>query len=148
MSNLEQIQAIATPIDVQLRWSDQDINGHINNVRILTLIEEARIRVTQQWTETTPGSSGPKRMVRALNTSFDGEVYYGKDTTVWVWIPRIGTSSFVFGQLLTQDGEPCVYAEATMVVVDADTGKPKPHDDAYRQVLESHAGPAFSAHAE
>lgn len=47
MSNFAQIQAIATPIGVLLRWSDQDINGRINNARILTLMEEARIRVTQ-----------------------------------------------------------------------------------------------------
>lgn len=147
MSNFEQIQSTATPVNIQLRWSDQDVNGHINNARILTLIEEARIRVTRQWTATTPGSSGPKRVVRALNTSFEKEVHYGKDTTVWVWIPRIGNSSFVFGHLLTQDGEPCVYTEATMVIVDADTGAPKAHDDATRRALELHAGPAYSAHA-
>lgn len=147
MSNFKQIQTIATPVDVQLRWSDQDVNGHLNNVRILTLMEEARVRVTQQWTATTPGSSGPKRVVRALNTSFEKAVHYGKDTTIWVWIPRIGNSSFVFGHLLTQDGKPCVYAEATMVVLDAETGTPQPHDDAARQVLDTHAGPAFASRA-
>lgn len=145
MSNFEQLQSTATPVNIQLRWSDQDVNGHLNNVRILTLIEEARVRATQQWTATTPGSSGLKRLVRAMNTNFEKEVHYGKDTTVWVWISRIGNSSFVFGHLLTQDDEPCVYAEATMVVVDPKTGKPKPHDSAARRALEMHAGPAYSA---
>lgn len=144
MSNLEAIQQVATPIDVQLRWSDQDINGHINNVRILTLMEEARIRVTQLWTDTTPGDSGPRRMARALNTDFNKEVHYGKETIIYVWISRIGNTSFTFGELLTQDGVPCVYTEATMVVVDATTGKPKPHDEQYRSLLEAHAGPAFT----
>ena len=144
MSNFAQIQAIATPIEVQLRWSDQDINGHINNARILTLMEEARIRATQLWTATTPGMSGPQRVARALNTNFDRPVQYGLKTVVWVWIPRIGNSSFVFGQLLVQNEEPCVYSEATMVVVDAETGKPKPHEVAYRKELETHGGPAFS----
>lgn len=145
MSNFTEIQAIATPIDVQLRWSDQDINGHINNVRILTLVEEARILATQQWTDTTPGQSGPKRVTRAMNASFEREVQYGPETIVWAWITRIGSSSFTFGQLLTQHGQPCVYAEATMVVLDDETGKPKPHDEAFRRVLETHAGPGFSA---
>ncbi len=146
MSNFDEIRTLATPIAVQLRWSDQDINGHINNVQILTLMEEARIRATQQWTGTTPGDSGPRRIARALNTNFDREVHYGPDTTVWVWIPRIGTSSFVFGHLLVQDTQPCVYTEATMVIVDEHTGKPRPHDAVFRQELALHAGPAFSAY--
>ena len=144
MSNFAQIQANATPIEVQLRWSDQDINAHINNARILTLMEEARIRATQLWTVTTPGMSGQQRVIRALNTNFDKQVQYGPETTVWVWIPRIGNTSFVFGQLLVQDGEARVYTEATMIVIDAKSGKPKPHDEAYRKELEAHAGPAFS----
>lgn len=147
MSNLAQIQMIATPIETSLRWSDQDINGHINNVRILTLMEEARIRATQLWTDTTPGTSGPRRLVRAMNTEFTQEVVYARDTTVWVWIPRIGTTSFVFGHLLVQEEEPCVYTEATMVVLD-ETGAPRPHDETYRKELEAHAGPAFSASAD
>ena len=145
MSNFEEIRAIATPIDVELRWSDQDINGHVNNVQILTLMEEARIRATQHWMATTPGASGPRRIARALTASFDQEVTYGKATTIWVWLPRIGNTSFVFGHLLTQEGEPCVYSEATMVVVDTETGKPKPHEETYRQELEMHLGPAFIA---
>lgn len=144
MSNFEKIQAIATPIEVPVRWSDQDINGHVNNVQILTLMEEARIRATQKWTATTPGASGPKRAARALNASFIKEVNYGKDTTIWVWLTHIGNTSFAFGQLLAQADEPCVYSEATMVVLDAASGKPKPLDDNTRQQLERHLGPAFT----
>lgn len=143
MSNFDHIRTFATPIDVQLRWSDQDVNGHVNNARILTLLEEARIRVAKQWMDTVPGSNGPRRVVRALNTSFDREVHYDQEATVWMWIPKIGRTSFVFGHLLSQNDHPCVYMEVTMVVIDAQTGRPKPHDAAYRQILETHAGPAF-----
>lgn len=144
MSNLDKIQAIATPIDIELRWSDQDINGHVNNARILALVEEARIRTAQLWHASTPGAEGPKRVVRALNSIFDNEVHYGKETTVWVWVPKVGNTSFVIGQVLTQDDQPCVYTEATMVVVNADTGQPKSLDSTYRQELEARAGPAFT----
>ena len=143
MSNFEQIKTIATPIDVELRWSDQDVNGHVNDAQILTLMEEARIRVTKHWMNLVPGSSGPRRVVRALTTSFNHEAHYGKETTVWMWIPKIGNTSFVFGHLLTQAGHPCVYTEVTMVIVDNHTGKPMPHDDNLRQILEAHLGPAF-----
>ncbi len=144
MSNFAQIRSIGTPIPLALRWSDQDINGHVNNVQILTLLEEARIRATQLWTATTPGETGPRRIIRAMTADFNREVHYGLETTVWVWIPRIGTSSFVIGHLLVQEAQPCVYLEATMVVVDRETGQPIPHDSAYRYELERHVGPPFT----
>ena len=34
-------------MELQLRWSDEDALGHVNNARIVTLMEEARIRWTQ-----------------------------------------------------------------------------------------------------
>lgn len=144
MSNFAEICAVATPVRVALRWSDQDVNGHVNNARILTLVEEARIQAVQRWTATTPDGTGYKRMVRVLNTSFEQEVRYGPETTVWVWIPRIGNTSYVVGHLLVQNGEPCVYTEATIVVIDAETHKPLPHEAVYRTELQAHAGPPFT----
>lgn len=29
--------------DLPVRWSDQDVNGHVNNARVVTLLEELRI---------------------------------------------------------------------------------------------------------
>lgn len=144
MSNFESIQRYATPIPLALRWSDQDLNVHVNNARILTLMEEARIRVTQKWANTMPDVSGPKRLVRAVNANFDQEVLYGPDTVVWVWVSRIGNSSFVLSHLLAQDGVACVYSEATMVVVDGTTGKTIPHDETHRAALELQLGPAYT----
>lgn len=36
-----------TDITLALRWSDQDANGHLNNARIVTLMEESRVRFTR-----------------------------------------------------------------------------------------------------
>ncbi|HEY4535651.1 MAG TPA: thioesterase family protein [Enteractinococcus sp.] len=143
MSNFDDIRQIATAIELAIRWSDQDINGHVNNARILTLMEEARVRAFQQWTSTTPDGKGYRRVVRALNTTFDREVHYGQDTTVWVWIPKIGKTSYVVGHLMVQDGQPCAYTEVTIVVIDSDTGRPKPHEAKYRAELERRSGPAY-----
>jgi len=144
VSSFELVQDYATPVPLQLRWSDQDVNGHVNNVRILTLMEEARVRVTTMWMDATSGSVGAKRLVRALNASFEAEVLYGKDTVVWMWICRIGGSSYDLSHLLVQDGGPCVYTEATMVVIDEFTRRPKVHSGTFRTHLEKHYGPAYS----
>lgn len=36
-------------VDVPLRWSDQDAYGHINNVRFLGLLEDARVVGFEAW---------------------------------------------------------------------------------------------------
>src|SRR5699024_1295251 len=35
--------------ELQLRWSDQDLLGHVNNARTVTLAEEARVRADTAW---------------------------------------------------------------------------------------------------
>ena len=57
-----------TPFEVglQLRWSDEDRYGHVNNARLLTLAEEARVRALAAWATTTASrtssaSCGPWR---------------------------------------------------------------------------------------
>lgn len=146
MSNLQQIRESATPIALQVRWSDLDTNGHVNNARIVSLFEEARIRAREKW---RAGGSDPlngQLLVRAQTTSFDNEVLYGPDTSILVWVTRIGNSSYVVGQLLLQDEQPCVYMEVTMVVVDSQTGKPTRHSTAFQQHLSTYAGPRYDPH--
>lgn len=148
MSNLHKIRELATPIELQLRWSDLDVNGHINNARIVSLFEEARIRARETWRDGAGDPLEGNLLVRAQTTNFDKEVLYGPDTKVLVWVARIGNSSYVVGQLLMQDERPCVYMEVTMVVVDAQTGKPMRHSNGFRQYLEAHAGPQYSPNAD
>lgn len=145
MSNLEEILKLATPINLQLRWSDQDPNRHVNNASIGTLFEEARIRARSVWNADASPNTDEKVLVRAQNTTFDREVHYTADTTIWVWISRIGRTSHVVSHLLIQDEVPCVHMEVTVVTIDANTGKPKVPKEEYRQQLEAHSGPGYSA---
>lgn len=143
MFDVQQYREFATPIELQLRWSDQDTNAHINNARIGTLFEEARIRARDVWRGDGPEPLEGSLLVRAQHTSFDREVLYGPDTTVLVWISRVGNSSYVVSHLLVQDGQPCVHMEVTMVVVDA-AGKPRAHGDFFREHLKAHSGPPYA----
>jgi len=36
-------------VDVPLRWSDMDAYGHVNNVQLLRLLEDARVIAFEQW---------------------------------------------------------------------------------------------------
>lgn len=44
-------------VPVQLRWSDMDAYGHVNNVEMLTLLEEARIEAFWAHPAPAPGAA-------------------------------------------------------------------------------------------
>ena len=129
--------------EVHVRWSDQDVNAHVNNSRVLTLTEEARVQATRAWTGAVPDA----RVVRALNVSFEHPIHYGIPLIAKVWISRIGGTSFTFSHLLTQDGVRCAYVEAVMVALNSETGRPKPLTDHLRAALMPHLveAPTYSA---
>ena len=117
---------------IQLRWSDQDAYGHVNNVRLLTLTEEARVRAAQAWGE--EADDGVLRFVRSMTTEYEAPVQYGPALTARVWVRAIGRTSYTLHHELWQDGRRCLISDAAMVVVDAATTRPVPHSDARRAV--------------
>lgn len=120
--------------ELDLRWSDQDANGHVNNARTITLIEEARVRAALHWTGTSPNGTRP-RVVRSLNVDFLRPLHYGPPLRAHVWISRIGTSSYTVHHELHQDDRPCVIAETAIVQLNAETLKPESLDEQMRQDL-------------
>lgn len=109
--------------ELQVRWSDQDLNGHVNNARVITLIEEARIQAGQVWTGSFPNGASP-RVVRSLQVHYDRPVHYTLPVTGKVWVSRIGNTSYTVCHELMQDGQRCCYAETAIVVLDRDSGRP------------------------
>jgi acyl-CoA thioester hydrolase len=99
-----------------LRWSDQDINGHINNARIVTLMEEARVR----WLNIDAAADGldsfrcPK-VVASLNVEYKLPVNYGDQLTLLLDITRIGNGSFSVRHTGTQGGAT-VFIGTTVIV--------------------------------
>ncbi|WP_420098454.1 acyl-CoA thioesterase [Corynebacterium sp.] len=123
-------------VDLEFRWSDQDLNGHVNNARAITQMEEARIRATTAWLGTAFSRPGVTslRVVRALDAVFDREMSYGP-VTGRVWISRIGRTSYTVGHELHQGGRRCAHGEAVIVVLDPTTRLPTPVTDDMRECL-------------
>lgn len=127
----------ALEINVELRWSDQDLMGHVNNARIMTLVEEARIRSMEQL-QRTAGSPEPfEAVLRTANTDFLAPVMYPGDCVVRVWISKIGNSSFVMQHELSQNGKVAATVEAVVVSFSSATQSPTPVTGEVRKALES-----------
>lgn len=127
---------------LQLRWSDQLLHHHLDHVRILTLLEEARVRAGRVWSGTTPdggGDGGENRVVRTMSTEYLRELTYRDDDDdvleARVWIGRIGTTSYTVCHELVQDGRVGVYAEAVIVKLSKGNGKPTALTEELRREL-------------
>ncbi|WP_147106846.1 acyl-CoA thioesterase [Nesterenkonia populi] len=121
---------------LEVRWSDQDVNGHVNNARVLTLIEEARIKAGHSWVARDPAHSSLPRVVRSISLDFRRPIHYGPELTASVWVSRLGNTSFTVQHELFQEEALCVASEAALVLLDPATGKPTPMPEALRAALE------------
>ena len=142
---------------LQLRFGDEDSNGHVNNVRYVQFLEEARVRLSLLPLAGFTGSdSGTEpETFRAITRDTGStlvarqEIEYLTPLTyrpdpVWIeiWVSALGRSSFSYGFRLTDEDGGTVYAvaEAAMVMVGRESGRPVPLSERQREVLESWAG--------
>ncbi|WP_129657061.1 acyl-CoA thioesterase [Rothia uropygialis] len=82
--------AFARPLEI--RWSDQDLMGHVNNARVLTLIEEARV----MWLRSLNGwdrDVNPTVVVRT-EINYRRPVHYGPELVIELGIGHVGSTSY------------------------------------------------------
>jgi len=123
-------------VDVPLRWSDQDPNGHVNNARIVTLLEESRV----YWRMAAIAEGGldptlSALILASLTVNYRRPVLLGPAVTIEVGILSIGVRSLSLRHSGYQSGE--VAFDASSVVVFSGPGGPRPIDSAERKWLES-----------
>lgn len=120
-----------------VRWSDQDINRHVNNARVVTLLEEARLAAIASWLgdEGVPDPARP-RVVVSLTLDYLRSVDHGPELTARVWVSRLGRSSYTVAYELVQHGQVAVRARTVLVQTDQATGRSVPLPDHARATLE------------
>ncbi|WP_157983993.1 acyl-CoA thioesterase [Nesterenkonia muleiensis] len=140
-------------VPIELRWGDQDAYGHINNVAILRVLEEARARAFWRAADSPAGAGifpplEPSQQIWALVADFKlryrGQLpYQRRPVTVELKISQVGGASFVIEYALKADEDdaaPLVTACSTLVMVDRDTGKPQRLSAELREQLRQYSG--------
>jgi acyl-CoA thioester hydrolase len=108
-----------------IRYGDLDRQNHVNNAVFSTYLETGRVMVLRDpacglWAPGTEFS-----LVRAV-IDFRGELRWPGTVDIGTAVARLGTSSLTFAQAVFQ-GETCAAsAETTVVLVDAETRRPRP----------------------
>jgi len=131
-------------VPIHLRWGDLDAYNHVNNVTMLRLLEEARVRVF--WAPESPDDVPPPTAIieagagsptLTLIASHQIEYvlpmeYQRKPIDVQLWIGRIGGASADLSYEVYAKGQLHVKATTTMVFIDAATSRPRRVSDAER----------------
>lgn len=136
------------PVPVQVRWSDLDAYGHVNNASLLTLLEEARVGAfwaggpegspTTAIIDAGPGATSVTVIARQ-EAEYLGQIpHHRLPIIVEVWIGRIGGASMDVCYEVHAPDRSEVYARAqtTVVMLDASTGTPRRLTVAEREAWE------------
>lgn len=117
-----------TPIEP--RFGDLDVNMHVNNVALIGMLEENRVRFHRDCGYGWRGE-GLSAMVASLAVEFLGEAFYPDPLQFHTGLAQIGRSSQTVCQLITQNDRLVGFAQS--VIVSVKDGKPRPLDEAYRE---------------
>lgn len=138
---------------VEVRLSDTDAMGHVNNARYLTYVEIARVAYYEQVTgNPLPiGAHGAEEgmILAEIRMTYRSPAFYGETLTVETRVERIGRSSFGMVHRITAPesrygpARLIAIADSTLVSYDYQQECPIPVPDEWRAAMESYESRAL-----
>ena len=113
--------------DVAVRWSDMDVYGHVNNARVVTLLEEARTELLF--------SEGARLGAQALARGVvvvelmvryrQPLVYSAKPVQVRLWVSELRAASFALAYVVAGTDGDAVTATTKIAPYDTALRRPR-----------------------
>ena len=138
---------------VEVRLSDTDAMGHVNNARYLTYVEIARVAYYEQVTgKLLPiGAHGAEEgmILAEIRMTYRSPAFYGETLTVETRVERIGRTSFGMVHRITAPesrvapARLIAVADSTLVAYDYTDERPIPVPDEWRTSMEAFEGRSF-----
>jgi acyl-CoA thioester hydrolase len=139
--------------DVEVRLSDTDAMGHVNNASYLTYVEIARVAYYEQVTgNLLPiGVHGAEEgmILAEIRVAYRNTAFYGETLTVESRVERIGRTSFGMVHRITAPksrvaaARLIAVADSTLVAYDYQEERPIPVPDEWRSGIEAFEGRGF-----
>ena len=118
----------------QIRFADLDLNGHVNNLSFLAMMESARQRFIAGHTPLVLNDEQTYMLVH-LEVDFVGELHYPGAVEAACRVVEVRRSSVVFGQALFAGERAAATLKAVTVNVDRRIRKAAPFTDEAREKL-------------
>lgn len=125
-------------LDIQTRWADNDIYGHVNNVTYYSYFDTAANALLIQKTGFDIHQSQSIGLVVDSACSFFQELSFPEIIQVGVAIGKIGNTSLRYELAIFKQGQEQASAQGHFVhvFVDRETRKTVPISESTREVLE------------
>ena len=141
--------------DVEVRLSDTDAMGHVNNARYLTYVEIARVAYYEHVTgNALPiGAHGAEEgmILAEIRMTYRSTSFYGETLTVESRVERVGRTSFGMVHRITAPesrygpARLVAVADSTLVAYDYTEECPIRVPDVWRLAMETFEGRSLSA---
>jgi acyl-CoA thioester hydrolase len=133
-------------LPVEVRYGDLDPQGHVNNAKYLTYMEQARIEYIHQSGLWEGGSFQDIGIILAdAHITFQASIHYGQPVLVGVRVSRLGNKSMTMEYRLedAQSGEGLASGSTTVVTYDYRSQQTIPIPDHWRKIISQIEGLAI-----
>ncbi|ULH14617.1 acyl-CoA thioesterase [Deinococcus sp. KNUC1210] len=118
---------------IQMRYSDTDMMGHINNAAYAQFLEIARMDYLDGLLP--PGVRPAAVVLARLELNYRREVHLGQRVEVLTALTAVGRSSWTYAFQILADDVVSADGSSVQVHVDADTRRPAPLPAEMRRLL-------------
>lgn len=121
---------------LQVRFSDVDVYGHVNNVKYFEYFQEARISYIGQLAHKITGGLAVQFVVAQCDVDYRVPIVFRPEAyTVRSWVSHAGRSSFVIESAIFDGDTLMSRARVVMVTFDAETQRATPAPEELRAVV-------------
>ena len=120
---------------VQVRFSDVDVYGHVNNVKYFEYLQESRISMTAAlWADLGPASI----VVAQTDVDYRQPILFRPEPyDAWSWVSRVGSRSASIDSVICEGETVLARARVTIVFFDPRSQRSTEPDEAYLAGLRS-----------
>jgi acyl-CoA thioester hydrolase len=122
---------------LQVRFSDVDVYGHVNNVKYFEFFQEARIDyMSRIWNEIPADTARVPMVMARMDVDYRHPILFRLEPyQVHSWVSHVGTSSFVIESEIREGDRLFSRARVVLVTFDKVSQKAAPAPVAYRELL-------------
>ena len=123
--------------DVAVRWSDMDVYGHVNNARVVTLLEEARTELLfGEGARRGAHTLAAGVVVVELSVRYRQPlVYSASPVRVRLWVSELLAASFALDYVVAGSVGDAVTARTQLAAYDTAAQRPRRLTPAEREFL-------------
>ena len=117
--------------ELQMRFSDTDALGHVNNIAFVSYAETGRVDFLKRL-----GHSVTSLILAHVAIDYRRQIGFGEALHIDTWVETLGKSSITLGQTIWANDERAADVKSVAVHFDYAAGKPMELTAEIRAVLE------------